>query len=69
MGRKIKKKEIDSNLLETIYKLESEWKQIHSIMEKSIEPTQNGQLHEALAQAKYIFLLKEARHRKLSALR
>ncbi|RKQ33002.1 YaaL family protein [Oceanobacillus halophilus] len=69
MGKKRNKKEVDNELLETIYKLEGEWRQIRSIMEHSIDPTPSGRLQESLAQAKYIFLLREARYRNLSALK
>ncbi|WP_068675884.1 YaaL family protein [Oceanobacillus sp. Castelsardo] len=69
MGKKIKKKDVDAELLHSIYQLESEWKQIRSIMEHSVEASQIGRLQESLAQAKYIFLLKEARHRNLHALK
>lgn len=69
MGKRIKKRDIDEQLLDAIFTLESEWKQIELLMEKSIEPTMNGHNSEALAKAKYLFLLREARHRKLSAIR
>ncbi|OZU89501.1 hypothetical protein CIL03_07270 [Virgibacillus indicus] len=69
MGKRIKKRDVDDQLLDAIFTLESEWKQIESLMEKSIELTMNGHNAEALAKAKYLFLLREARHRKLSAIR
>lgn len=67
MGRKLKKKDVDNHLLHSLYELEAEWKQIQSIMKKSIGPSYIGQAQEALAQAKYMFLLREARHRNLRA--
>lgn len=69
MGKKIKKKDVDMKLIDSIYQLELEWKQIRSIMEHSVEASHTGRLQESLAQAKYIFLLKEARHRNLHALK
>lgn len=69
MGKKIKKKDVDNDLLDAIFLVEQEWKQIQSIVGKSIEPTQSGVQQEALAQAKYLFLLREARHRKINAIR
>ncbi|TQS76383.1 DUF2508 family protein [Ornithinibacillus gellani] len=68
-SRKVKKKDIDQELLAAIFNVEFEWKQIRSIVEKSIEPTVDGQKREAIAQAKYLFLLREARRRKISAIR
>ncbi|MEC5425024.1 YaaL family protein [Virgibacillus sp. C22-A2] len=67
--KKIKKKDMDGQLLDSIFAIEREWKQIESIMEKSIEPSVSGRQRETLAQAKYLFLLREARRRKVSAIR
>lgn len=67
MAKRIKKRDMDEQLLDGIFSLQLEWKQIESLVEKSIEPTQDGQSREALAKAKYLFLLREARRRKISA--
>ncbi|PAV28531.1 hypothetical protein CIL05_16485 [Virgibacillus profundi] len=69
MGKKRIKRVVDEELLDAIFELEREWKQIESLMEKSMEPTFAGSNSEALAKAKYLFLLREARQRKLSAIR
>ncbi|WP_269410807.1 YaaL family protein [Lentibacillus daqui] len=69
MGRRIKKKDIDEELLDAIFNLEREWKQIRSLIERSIDPMESSILRENLAQAKYLYLLREARHRKISAVR
>lgn len=69
MAKKIKKKEVDEQLLNSIFTLEREWKQIQAIVEKSIEPTMDGMYRQSLAQAKYLYLLREARRRKISAIR
>ncbi|MEW9675331.1 YaaL family protein [Lentibacillus sp. L22] len=69
MGRRIKKKDIDEELLDAIFTLEREWKQIRSLIERSIDPMESSILRENLAQAKYLYLLREARHRKISAVR
>ncbi|GGB50916.1 DUF2508 family protein [Virgibacillus dakarensis] len=69
MSKKIKKKDIDEQLLDSIFTLEREWKQIRSLVERSIEPMDTSIYRENLAQAKYLFLLREARHRKISAIR
>lgn len=67
MAKKIKKSEMDELLLDTIFALQVEWKQIESLVERSIEPTEDGWNRESLARAKYLFLLREARHRKINA--
>lgn len=69
MARNIKKRDIDNELLDTLFDAEYEWKQIRSIVDQSIEPTMDGKYREAVAQAKYLYLLREARRRKVSAMR
>ncbi|QKY70867.1 YaaL family protein [Lentibacillus sp. CBA3610] len=69
MGRKKRKREVDEQLLDALFTVEHEWKQIQSIVDKSIEPTEDGFYKENLARAKYLFLLREARRRKISAIR
>ncbi|WP_284140696.1 MULTISPECIES: DUF2508 family protein [unclassified Virgibacillus] len=69
MGKKLKKRDIDRQLLDAFFTVEHDWKQIRAIVSKSIEPTIEGKNSEALALAKYTFLLREARHRKISAIR
>ena len=69
MKKRLKKKEIDEHLLSTINKLRDEWQQIQSIVEKSIDPADSSLYQQSLARAKYLFLLREARHRNLSAKR
>lgn len=69
MARKVKKRDVDEQLLHSIFALEREWKQIQSILEKSIEPTYDGMYMEKLAREKYLYLLREARSRKISAVR
>lgn len=68
MARKVKKRDIDRQLLDALYTVEQEWKQISSIVEKSIEPSMDGKFREAVAQTKYLYLLREARRRNLNAL-
>lgn len=68
MAKRIKKQDVDEQLLSSIFSIEREWKQIRSIVEKSIEPTVDGFCQQNLAQAKYLFLLREARRRKISAI-
>lgn len=69
MARNIKKRDIDNELLDTLFDSEYEWKLIRSIVDQSIEPTMHGRYREGVAQAKYLYLLREARRRKISAMR
>ena len=69
MRRKAKKKEVDLELLHTIYKLQWEWKQIQNLVDNSIEPMEESLYKQSIAQSKYLFLLREARYRDLSAIR
>lgn len=69
--RKKRKKEIDRQLLTSIYALEAEWKHIKQTIENSYSINiinENEQLL-LLKQAQYMYLLREAKHRKLNALK
>lgn len=68
MAIKTKKKDMNMELLDAIFQLEKELKQIRFMMNQSIQPTQGVKIQEALIKSKYIFLLREARRRNLSAL-
>ncbi|MCT2536981.1 YaaL family protein [Aquibacillus koreensis] len=68
-SKKIKREEVDEQLLDTIFTLKSEWMNLKSIIERSFEPSEIGLYDLSVAEAKYFFLLREARHRKISALR
>ncbi|TMN22302.1 YaaL family protein [Lentibacillus cibarius] len=69
MNRKKKKREVDEQLLDAIVEMESSWKQIQEIIEKSIEPTEEIFYMQNLTRANYLFLLREAKWRKISAIR
>lgn len=69
MARRVKKQHIDIELLDAIFALEKDWKQIQEIGAQSIERTGESRSIETLARARYLFLLREARHRNVSALR
>lgn len=69
MAKKLKKKVVDKQLLDAIFNIEREWKQIQNIVEKSIDPEDVSVQFESLAREKYLYLLREARHRKISAVR
>lgn len=69
MRKKGNKRDMDKQLLNAIFTVESEWKQIQSIVDESIDPSDMSLYRVSLEQAKYMFLLKEARHRNISAVR
>lgn len=69
MRRRAKKRQVDQHLLDTINQLKRDWQQIQSIVEKSIEPSEESLYKLNISQAKYLFLLREARHRNLRAQR
>ncbi len=69
MKTKRKQREVDRQLLDSIFHAEAEWKKLQHIIENSIEPVQESKQKLQLAEAKYMFLLKEAKHRKISVLR
>lgn len=66
MRRKKLQKETDRALLDSIFSLEAEWKQIQFVMENSIEPMEESRYQLQMAQAKYVYLLKEAKHRNVN---
>ncbi|QTN01650.1 DUF2508 family protein [Sediminibacillus dalangtanensis] len=68
-GKKIKKSQVDEQLLDDIFKSKEEWKSIKSIIERSVEPSEHGIYELTVAEAKYFYLLREARVRKVSAMR
>jgi len=69
MRRKKIKREMDRALLDAVFIHEAEWKNLQSIVEKSIEPLDESRFKLKLAQAKYMYLLREAKYRKISYLR
>lgn len=69
MRGKLRKSAVDEQLLDAIVATKIEWQKIQSIVEKSIDPTEEIIYKQSLAQAKYLFLLRQARYRGLSAIR
>jgi hypothetical protein len=68
-ARRLKKSDVDKALLQDIYKMKNDWVSIQSILDRSVDASEMGQYDLQVAQAKYLFMLREARHRNLSALR
>lgn len=62
------KKEMDQELLLRIRKMKHEWESLNTIIEQSIEPSEEGLNDLALVKAKYFYLLREARYRGINAL-
>lgn len=69
MNRKKRQKKTDQSLLDTLFAVEAEWKKLRHIMDNSIDPLLETEQRLKLVEAKYMFLLREAKHRKLSLLR
>lgn len=69
MKRKRRKRETDQALLDAIFHVEAEWKKLQDILEHSIEPMEETTQQLQLAESVYMFLLREAKHRKISLLR
>ena len=68
MAKKIKKKHVDAELLDAISILRKDWKQMQVIGLQSIDRTFESRYAERMARARYLFLLREARHHNVSAL-
>ncbi|PAF17327.1 hypothetical protein CHH69_08670 [Terribacillus saccharophilus] len=68
-GRRLKRSDVDKELLTDIFKMKNDWVSIQSIIERSVDASEMGQYDLQVAQAKYLFMLREARYRNLSALR
>jgi Protein of unknown function (DUF2508) len=68
-ARRLKKSDVDKALLQDIFKMKNDWVSIQSIIDRSVDASEMGQYDLQVAQAKYLFMLREARHRNLSALR
>ncbi|SNZ02138.1 Protein of unknown function [Terribacillus aidingensis] len=68
-ARRLKKSDVDKELLQDIFKMKNDWMSIQSIIDRSVDASELGQYDLQVAQAKYLFMLREARHRNLSALR
>jgi len=69
MRRKAMKKKMDEELLETIYNLQWEWKRQEGVLANSIEPSDDSIYQEKIAKAKFMFLLREARHLNIHAIK
>jgi len=71
MGKRRQRQQriIDKDLLNIIFSKEHEWRSLGNIVNHSVDPLDESRYKLKLAEALYMFLLKEAKHRKISALR
>jgi hypothetical protein len=63
--KKVKKRDIDEELLRKITKYRIEYNNLNDILTNSIDPTEQGLFDQSISRAKYFFLLKEARYRQI----
>jgi len=61
------RREINGNLLESIYKLQHEWQHLQSVINRSVGPVDHLIFQATIAKSKYIYLLKEAKQRNIKA--
>lgn len=69
MKRKRRQKEIDRELLDAIFSIEAEWKHLRHIVDNGIDPVLETRQKLLLVEAKYMYLIREAKRRKVSLLR
>lgn len=69
MKRSKKQRIVDQDLLNAIFVVEDEWRKLRDIVDRSVDPLDESRYKLKLSEATYMFLLKEAKYRKISALR
>ncbi|PWA12097.1 DUF2508 domain-containing protein [Pueribacillus theae] len=60
------RKTYDEHLIETLERVKEEWFTKRELVQKSVEPPYELLYELKLAESKYLFLLKEAKIRKIS---
>lgn len=60
------RKEYDEKLLIQLNKFKEHWQQEKLLLEKSFDPSEEVICQTKIAEAKYIFLLREAKERRIS---
>lgn len=68
MRRKKVQKTVDRQLLDAIIEIEADWKQLRHIVDNGIDPMISTRHKLSLVEARYMFLIKEAKRRKISLL-
>ncbi|MBM7588373.1 hypothetical protein JOC86_004986 [Bacillus pakistanensis] len=59
------RKEYNEKLISVLDEAKQEWVQQRSIEEMSVEPTFEVHCHTKISEAKYFFLFREAKNRKI----
>ncbi len=60
------RKEYDDEFVKTFMQVKQEWSHKSSMVERSVDPSEEVMVDIRLAKMKYLFLLKEAKHRNIS---
>ncbi|HZG59535.1 MAG TPA: YaaL family protein [Anoxybacillus sp.] len=60
------KKEFDEKLIEELETVKNEWLKQKNLIEKVVEPSEAVLVDLKIAEAKYFFLIKEAKRRRIS---
>lgn len=63
------RKEYDEKLMAKMDAFKSDWQRQKSLLEKSFDPSEEVICQTKIAEAKYIFLLREVKQRKISLLK
>lgn len=71
MGRRRKRQRrlVNENLLKVIFSKEAEWRNLRYIVDHSVDASDETRYKLKLSEAIYMLLLKEAKHRNISALK
>jgi hypothetical protein len=60
------KKEFDLKLVRELQTMRDEWYEQKRLIEKSVDPSEDVLVALHIAEAKYFFLIREAKHRRIS---
>ncbi|MEH7548249.1 MULTISPECIES: YaaL family protein [Bacillaceae] len=63
------RKEYDEKLLAQLNRFKTQWQQEKMLLEKSFDPSEEVICQTKIAEAKYIFLLREAKQRNVTILK
>ncbi|GGJ80194.1 hypothetical protein GGR02_003412 [Anoxybacillus voinovskiensis] len=60
------KKQFDERLVEQLEAMRNEWIKQKELIEKSIEPSEDVLMDAKITEAKYFFLIREAKRRRVT---
>ncbi len=63
------RKEFDENLVTLLEQLKQDWLREKRIVENSLEPSEEVLCHLHIAEAKYFYMLREAKKRQVSLIK